>query len=69
MHDALQKVRPVVSRTFGADEDLVLMGGGEEKWREGRRGGGGAWAPGHDVIVRPCNPLALKSNQQRLAIV
>ena len=39
MHDALQKVRPVVSRTFGADEDLVLMGGGEEKWREGRRGG------------------------------
>lgn len=63
MHDALQKVRPVVSRTFGADEDLVLMGGGEEEGREG------AWAPGHDVIVRPCNPLALKPNQQRLAIV
>ena len=37
MHDALQKVRPVVSRTFEADEDLVLMGGGEEK--KGRRGG------------------------------
>lgn len=31
MHDALQKVRPVVSRTFGADEDLVLMEGGEEE--------------------------------------
>ncbi len=63
MHDGLHKVRPVVSRTFGADEDLVLMGGGEEE--EGRR----AWAPGHDVIVRPCNPLAPKPNQQRLAIV
>lgn len=34
MHDTLQKVRPVVSRTFGADEDLVLMG-------EVRRRGGG----------------------------
>lgn len=62
MHDALQKVRPVVSRTFGADEDLVLMGGGEKE-------GGGVWALGHDVIVRPCNPLALKPNQQRLEIV
>ncbi|KAK2897520.1 hypothetical protein Q8A73_013900 [Channa argus] len=29
MHDALQKVRPEVSRTFGADEDLVLMGGAQ----------------------------------------
>lgn len=66
MHDALQKVRPVVSRTFGADEDLVLMGGGGV----GEEGGGSlTWAPGHDVIVRPCNPLALKPNQQRLAIV
>lgn len=62
MHDTLQKVRPVVSRTFGADEDLVLMG-------EVRRRGGGVWAPGHDVIARPCNPLAPKPNQQRLAIV
>lgn len=68
MHDALQKVRPVVSRTFGADEDLVLMAvGGVGGMRRRRRGG--AWAPGHDVIVRPCNPLALKPNQQRLAIV
>lgn len=41
MHDALQKVRSVVSRTFGADEDLVLMGGGEE-----RRGAGGGLGPG-----------------------
>lgn len=64
MHDTLQKVRPVVSRTFGADEDLVLMGEVRRKRR-----GGGAWAPGHDVIARPCNPLALKPNQQRLAIV
>lgn len=62
MHDTLHKVRPVVSRTFGADEDLVLMG-------EVRGVGAAAWAPGHDVIARPCNPLALKPNQQRLAIV
>lgn len=38
MHDTLQKVRPVVSRTFGADEDLVLMG-------EVRRRGGGGLGP------------------------
>lgn len=60
---ALPKVSPVVSRTFGADEDLVLMGGGEIGG-----GGGATWARGHDVIVRPCNPLAPKPNQQRLAI-
>lgn len=42
MHDALQKVRQAVSRTFGADEDLVLMGGGEEQ--EG--GGEGGLGPG-----------------------
>lgn len=37
MHDALQKVRPMVSRTFGADEDLVLMGGGEKEGELGPR--------------------------------
>ena len=46
-----RKVRSVVSRTFGTDEDLVLMGGGEGGGGSGDGGCGGgegrvAWAAG-----------------------